>query len=155
MLHPVEGGKIVQAIPPATNGSALNGDFIKLRDAVMCFVIVNILQANAAQATISIEKATDDAVGNIPITTAVPIWSNLDAAASDTLVRRTNAVNYQLDAGIKNKLVIIQIDPAELGAGYDWLRVVVGASNVANIVSAEYHLVGTRYKQATPPSAIV
>jgi hypothetical protein len=154
MFHPVQGAKIVQAIAPQANGSAVNGDYIKFRDAALAFIIIQMAQGNAAQATISIEKATGDGVGNTAITNAVPIWSNLDCAANDTLVKRADAVNYQLDAALKNKMVVFQVDPSSLGEGYGWGRVVVGASNAANIVSAEYMLVGIRYKQETPPSAV-
>ena len=153
MNHLVEGAKLVQAIAPVANGA--NGDYIKLCKAAMCFVIVNMAQGNGAQPAITIEKATGDGAGNVPITVAVPIWANLDCSASDTLVKRTAAVAYTLDAGVHPKQVIFQIDPAELGEGFGWLRVVVAASNAANIVSAEYLLTDTRYKSSTPPSAIV
>jgi len=88
---------------------------------------------------------------------AVPIWANLDCAASDALVRQTDAVSYTTDAELKHKIVVFEIDPATLDLvnGFDCLVVITGASDVANITQAMYYLVDDRYKQATPPSAIV
>ena len=117
---------------------------------------VAITQGNAATIALTIEQASAVAgTGSKAITTTVPIWSNLDTAASDTLVRRTDAVSYTTDAGVKNKMVIFQIDPAQLDVanGFDCITVKTGASNVANLTGARYWL-QSAYQQATPPAAI-
>jgi hypothetical protein len=87
---------------------------------------------------------------------AVPIWSNLDTATSDTLIRRTDAVSYTTDAAVKNKQVIFEIDPAllDLNNGFDCVYVTTGASNAANITAGLFMLTELRYSQETPPSAI-
>ena len=96
--------------------------------------------------------------GSKAITSTVPIASNLDCAASDALVRRTDAVSYTTDAGIKSKQVVfgpIAIGSLDLANGFDCLAVATGASNVANLTQAHYLLVGPRHGLATPASAIV
>ena len=144
---------LIEAITPQA-GAAITGDYISLKNAHRALVMVHINQANAATVAITIEKATDvAATGTTPITTVVPIWANEDCAASDALVAQTAAVSFTTSAAVKHKLVVFQIDPETLGA-FDCITVKTGASNAANITSAVY-LLEPRYKQATPPSAIV
>ena len=148
--------KVVEAMPNATDAAGRTGRYVSLKNATCCYVELAITQGNAATIALSIEQATAVAgTGTKVLATAVPIWSNLDTAATDTLVRRTDAVNITTDAGVKNKIVIFQIDPATLDAvnGFDCVTVKTGASNVANITGARYWI-QNRYQQATPPAAI-
>ena len=148
--------KIVEAITPQA-GAALTGDYVSLKNAHRAFVLVHINQAAANTVAITIEQASAVALtGSKAITVAVPIWANLDCAASDALVRRTDAVAYTTDAGTKHKLVVFEIDPATLDTanGFDCITVKTGASNAANITSAVYVL-DSRYPSASPPSVIV
>lgn len=148
--------KIVQAMSNATDAAGRTGDYVSLKNALCAWVEVAITQGNAATVAISIEQATAVAgTSSKVITNTVPIWSNLDTAASDTLVRRTDAVNLTTDAGVKNKMVIFQIDPAQLDVanGFDCITVKTGASNVANLTGARYWI-QSAYQQATPPAAI-
>lgn len=147
--------KIVEAITPQA-GAAITGDYVSLKNVHKAWVVIHVNQANAATMAISIEQATVVAGSDTKvITNVVPIWSNLDCAASDTLVARTAAVNYTTDAGVKHKIIIFEIDPAllDLANNFDCITVITGASNAANITSAMYYL-AERYQQATPPAAI-
>lgn len=148
--------KIVEAMPNATDAAGRTGDYVSLKNAVMAYVEVAITQGNAATIALTIEQASAVAgTGTKVITETVPIWSNLDTAASDTLVRRTSAVSYTTDAAVKNKIVIFQIDPAtlDIANGFDCITVKTGASNVANLTGARYWI-QSAYQQATPPAAI-
>ena len=148
--------KIVEAIAPAADAAGRTGDYVSLKNVNLAYVVVHITQGNAATVALTIEQATAVAgTGSKAITVSVPIWSNLDTATSDTLVRRTDAVSYTTDAAVKNKIVIFQIDPATLDVanGFDCIVVKTGASNAANITQAMYVL-DERYQQATPPAAI-
>lgn len=148
--------KIVAALNPATDAAGRTGAYVSLKNVNVAFVVVHITQGNAATIALTIEQATAVAgTSSKAITASVPIWSNLDVSASDTLVRRTDAVSYTTDAGVKNKIVVFQIDPAtlDIANGFDCIVVKTGASNVANITQAVY-LLDERYQQATPPTAI-
>ncbi|MBM4087275.1 MAG: hypothetical protein FJ272_20985 [Planctomycetes bacterium] len=148
-----ESFKIVEAITPQA-GAAITGAYISLKNVHRAFIVVHINQANAAQVAITVERATNVAgAGSVAIGTVVPIWANEDCAASDTLVRKTDAVALTTSVDVKRKVIVFQIDPATLGA-YDCITVKTGASNAANITSAMYYLYG-RYQSATPPSAVV
>lgn len=155
-IHLTEEFKIVEAMPNATDAAGRTGDFVSLKNAVMAWVEVAITQGNAATIAISVNQATAVAgTGSKVITEAVPIWSNLDTAATDTLVRRTAAVNQTTDAAVKNKMVVFQIDPAllDVAGGFDCITVITGASHAANITGARYWI-QSAYQQATPPAAI-
>jgi hypothetical protein len=135
--------KMVAALNPATDAAGRTGAYVSLKNVNLAFVVVHITQGNAATIALTIEQATAVAgTSSKAITVSVPIWSNLDVSASDALVRRTDAVSYTTDAGVKN-----------IANGFDCIVVKTGASNVANITQAVY-LLDERYQQATPPTAI-
>jgi hypothetical protein len=149
--------KIVNALAPAADAGGRTGAYVSLKGVKTAFVVFHMTQGNAATIALSINQATSIAGGSAtPITKVVPIWANLDTAASDALVRATDAVNYTTDAGVKLKQVIFQIDPAMLNqaGGFDCIVAITGASNAANITACQYFL-ESRYPQATPPSAVV
>lgn len=153
-----EEAKIVRALAPAADAAGRNGAFVSLKGAHKCYIRAHINQGNAATVALTVQQATTIAgAGAKAITGNMRIWSNLDASANDTLVRRTDATSYTTDAGVADKQVIMEIDPASLdvAGGFDCIRVITGASNVANITEAEYILTPLRYPAATPPSAVV
>jgi hypothetical protein len=152
-----ETRKPVMAFEPQTNGGALTGDYVKCSECDKLEIMVVIQQANAATCALTIEQATTAAGGSTKaITNTVPIWSNLDTAASDTLVRRTDAVSYTTDAGVKNKIVIFQVDPSalDLANGFYWITVKCALSHADNIVGAVYFFDHMRYQADPPPTQI-
>lgn len=153
-----EKTKIVTALAPAADAAGRAAEYVTLKDAPRCYVLVSITQGNAAPVELTIEQAQDVAgTGAKPIDNVVPIWANLDESVSDNLVRQTDAVNFTTDAGLKNKMVLLQIDAASLDTnnGFNCISVATGASDVTNITTATYILTDIRYQQANPPSAIV
>lgn len=149
--------KPVMAFEPQTNGAGITGDYVKVSQCKMLNILVTIQQGNAATCALTVEQATTAAgAGSKAITKVVPIWSNLDTAASDTLVARTDAVSYTTDAGVKNKLVIFQIDPAtlDIANGFGWITIKAATSNAANIVGAIYLFDGLTYQNYSPPTQI-
>ena len=150
--------KWVDGIAPAADAAGRSSAVVSLKNAHKVFILVSINQGNAAPVAITPMQATDVAgTGGKVLTTAVPIWSNLDTSSTDTLVRRTDGVNYTTDAAVKNKQVLFEIDPATLDTanGFRCVYFTTGASNVANITQGALLLSGLRYEQTTPPSAIV
>lgn len=151
----VEKNKLVQAVECKDVAAGVVGDYISLKYARKVTVIVNITQGAANTIAIGVNEATKvDGTGAAAITKVLRVWSNLDCAASDTLVKRADAATYTTDAGVKHKQVVIEIDPALLSVGFDCMAVTLGASGATNLASAQY-VIETRYPQATPPAAIV
>ena len=147
-MNLIEKVKIIEAIAPVVGTSAAAGDYISLKNAGHVTVLVHVTQANAATTAITIEQAkavagTDSKV----ITNAVPIYLVADAATSDAWVRQTDDVDYTTDATLKHKLIAFEIDASslDLANGFDCITVKAGASNVANLISAQYILSDLRY----------
>ena len=150
--------KIVELLAPAADAAGRTSDAISMKNCAKAFVVFHITQGNAATILLTPRMATDVAIGtNKVFTNLLPIWADLDTAASDALVRATDAINYTTDAGVKNKVVVFEVDPSsmDVNGGYDVLYFTTGASNAANITQAMAYLMGLRYEQSLPPSAIV
>ncbi|RUU47414.1 hypothetical protein EOD08_06780 [Mesorhizobium sp. M6A.T.Ca.TU.002.02.2.1] len=149
--------KLIEGIAPAADAAGRSSDIVSLKNAGKAYILIHITQGNAATIALTPMQAQDVAgTGAKVLANAVPIWSNLDTSLTDTLIRRTDAVNYTTDAALKNKQVVFEIDPAllDVANGFDCIYFTTGASNAANITQAEFLLVDLRYQQTTPPTAI-
>jgi hypothetical protein len=149
--------KAVQALPPATDAAGRTGPFISMKNTEAAWIVCNIAQGNASTVQLSVMQATNVAgAGAKPLTGPVPVWANLDTA-DDTLVRQSDALNFKTDDGLKNKIVIFQIDPGicmDVNNGYNSLAIATGPSNAANITSALF-LLDMRYAGANPPTVMI
>ena len=159
MMHLVQGAKIVELLAPQATNANPASDRVDLGLCSVAFFVIHVTKGNAALTSFALEQATTAAGGGNKIfANTVPIWSNLNCTATDTLVRRTNALSYALDnaADGRGQIVVFQIDPARLdiNAGFRYVRFQVAAGDAANIASAMAYLVDHRYQQATPPTAI-
>jgi len=131
--------QIVQAIAPIAGGSQRTGAYISLKNVVKCTIVCNLAMATTDTCAITIEQSTAVAgTGHTAITQTVPIWSNLDCSTSNISTARTAAVSYTTDAVAKNKIVIFEVIPDHLDAGYDVINVIMGASNASNTYTANY-----------------
>ncbi len=148
--------KPIEALTPAADAAGRTGDYISCKNAHKVWVVVHVDQGNAATIALTIEQASAVAgTGTKAITNTVPIWANEDCAASDTLVRQTDAVSFTTSAAVKHKVVVFQIDPATLdnANSFDCITVKTGASNAANITSAAYYVEG-RYPDMSDVTCI-
>jgi len=138
-----EGAFLVDGYAPRVGAAAaVTGDYISLKNADMCWVVFHYYQADANAITFQVNRATKvDGTGAVIITNTVPIWSNLDTATSDTLVRRTDATSYAAGTGATNKVIVFQIDPATLGSTYDVICGYCSAVAAAQYVSMLYVIV--------------
>lgn len=140
MISQLQKLKPVLAIAPATQASGSTGKWLSMKNILKVLVEVVITQGASNTVEITIEQATAVAgTDNTAITEVVPIFSNLDCAASDTLVKRTNAVSYTTDAAVKNKIVVFEIAADKLDVNtYDCINVNLGSSSASNIAAATY-----------------
>lgn len=147
-----QGAKITDALAPATDAAGRTSLYISLKNCHKAYVVFHITQANAATILLTPLQATAIAgTGSKVFANVLPIWVNLDTVAAEALVKATDAVNYTTDAGVKNKIVIFEIDPGKMdvAGGFDCVAVSTGASNVANLTQAMWILVPARYSEAT------
>ena len=154
IVHLPEEFKIVSGTPRVTTNTGVTCDYVSLKNVNMAWIVLQFLQAAGHATVINPMRATAVApVGAVAIAHNAPHWLNDSTAASDTLVRGADGTTVTVGAAISNKLVIIQIDPAQLGDTYDVLGCVITDSTNGDRKSVVYYL-ETRYAQATPPAAI-
>ena len=149
--------KVLELLQPATDAAGRTSPYFSMKGVRRATIIVHITQGNAATIALSLLQATAVAgTGSKAVANAVPVWSNLDTAAGEDLVRRTDAVSYTTDAAVKNKIAVFEIDGEDLdvAGGYDSLAISTGASNVANLTQA-VAILHAKYPQATPPAVKV
>jgi len=146
--------KVIVGLAPQ-HGALLTSDYVSLKTAHKAWVCVVANQGNGAQMVISLEQSPlVSGVGHIPIVSPVPIWLCEDADTSDALVEQTAAISLTLTVGLTKKLVIFEVDPALLTAGYDVLSCVTAASHADNQTCVLF-LLAERYPSYLPPSAII
>lgn len=135
----------------------LTSDIVSLKNFSKAWIKVTMAQGHAAQHTTTLMQSTVVAgTDGKAISNNVPIWSNLDISAADTLTARTAAKTYQLDVALKNKVVWFEIDPAnalDVANDFDCIYVTSAGSNAANILAVDFFLL-PKTKAATLEAAI-
>ena len=104
-------------------------------------------QGNAATITLSPLQAKDvSGTGAKAISTA-KIYANENVAlGSGNFVQATDGVSYTTTAAIAEKIVVFELDPSDafdLVNNYATIAAQTGASNAANITSAELFVYGS------------
>ena len=145
-------------LAPAADAAGRSSSFVSLKNALKAWIVCHVNQGNAATVALTPEQATAVAGTSAKVITATPIWANLDTATiAAPGVKETDAANFTTDAAVKDKIVIFEIVPEQcmdVANGFDCINVTTGASNAANITSAEIYILGA-YQQASPPSPLV
>jgi hypothetical protein len=131
-------------LKPAADAAGRTSAYLSLKFASMAWVKYYITQGNAATIALSLLQAKDvSGTSSKAFSVAVPIWTDLDADTAGTALtrftRQPDASSFTTDAATKTKIVYIQLDPAKLDCnnGFCTIAAVTGASNAANITSAE------------------
>lgn len=152
-----EQTKVVQLINPKTTNGGITSDVVSLKNANKAWIIVELTQAVGHATAVALKQATDVAAGTNKAGPNSRCWLNEDTAASDALVEQTAAATVTVTNDVKNKQVVIEVDPAALdGAnGYDCVYVTVSDSSQATNLASATAIIAMKYQQATPPSAIV
>lgn len=146
---------IMAAVPQLGNALVDTADWIKLTNANGCLITILNYDGGATSPVFTVHEGATGA-GTTALAVAWPIWINLDVATSDTMVRQTDAITYTITCTASTLSMVVQfyIPAAILSAGCDWIQLGSTAGNVASYVCATYQLVGARYQQETPPTAI-
>lgn len=136
----VENLKPVNILTNRVGNGACTSSYVSLKYAHKAWLFVDFTEGGANTVVFTPMKATAVAPTNATaITTAVPIWSNLSTAATDTLVERTAALTYTTETGVATKQIVFEIDPALLGdlAGvpYDCIGLYCNAPNAADYIT--------------------
>ena len=146
-----------QAHEPETEDAILDtSDWISLKNAAGCLITFVHWYAADTAFTLSVHEGATG-TGTTAITAVMPIWVNLNTASTDaavnTMVRQTDAANYEIVTSTTfDQMVQIYVDASILTATYDWIQLGCTAGNAGNYGAAIYQLDRYRYKQVTPPS---
>jgi len=149
-----ENAKIFGALKPATDAAGRTGRYFNAGLAHKIFFVFEIDQGNAATIALDVVQATTSTGTSAKqVATNRRIWTNLDEATNDTYTRQSDAASYTTDAAVKEKLVILEVDPndLDLANGFTWIAARTGASNVANLTSAVTYIV-PQYPGASQPT---
>lgn len=149
-----ENAKVFGALKPATDAAGRTGRYFNMAFAPKAYFVAEIDQGNAATITLDLVQASAAAGTGVKAIPGVRrIWSNLDEATNDTYTRQTDAQTFATDAAVKEKLVIIEINAADLDLanGFTYVALRTGASNVANLTSGLVYLV-PMYPGASQPT---
>ena len=133
--------------------ATITHDAVSLKNCQMAWIIVNLDTIASSGCIITPMRTLAVGSAGVALANVVPIWRNLSNLATDTLVRDTDALAYTTAGNADYKIVVFQIDPANLGGSYDCIYVTTGALAITESVDVIY-LLETRYAQATPPAAI-
>jgi hypothetical protein len=155
IVHLPEQFKIVNGTPIITTNGAVTCDYVSMKHVNMAWIVLTFLQGVSHETVINPRRATAVApTGSVAIAHNAPNWKNADVSLTDTLVRGGDGVTVTLTAGTTTQLVVIQIDPAQMGDTFDVLGCVIDTSGQGgNFVVVNYFL-EMRYGQATPPVVI-
>jgi hypothetical protein len=147
-----EVGKIVNAGPPVDiNGAGLDGVYANMANYGHLTAIVK-LGVTGAATTITVEK---DADGSGAGTAIAFRYRKEDTDSGDTLDALTSVAASGVACSTNNNIFyVIELDAAELGEGYPYVRVRLSDPTVATLADITYVLTGARYQQATPPTAL-
>lgn len=154
-----QGCQIVEGYTPSIGTTAaMVADYISVKNMQKVWCVIMYNQGDATDITWKVERATAVAnTGHAALANTVPVWSNLDCATSDLLVRRTDAVTYASGTGQTHKIIVFEISPDNLGSTYDVIAVSSTTAIAVTSTVAMYYIVEPRYQSAVIniPSYIV
>jgi hypothetical protein len=159
MLSP-ETFPIITGIKPQHGDTWADGsDAICLKNAKGVLIIVQHAGVNNTDYTLHIHEGSTAALaaaGGTTMAATFQIWKNEASAASDTLVRATDAVSVLVNAdAATEQLIVLYVPASNLTSGNNWIALGSSAGHAANFNSVLYILDGERYQQTTPLTAIV
>jgi hypothetical protein len=145
---------VVTLLAPAADAAGRTSAYVSLKNALKVWVVVHINQGNAATILLSLLQATAVAGTASKAGPSVDIWAN-QASELDAFTKQTSGATFTTSAAVKGKIVIFEFKPEALDSNnaFDCIGISTGASNAANITSAQA-IIYTGYQQAAPPSAV-
>ncbi len=130
----------VLALAPVASNAVTESSYVDLTNCNRAIVVCETRKGNAALTSFSLRENGAAVAAQLMANTS-PLWVNLNTA-TQPLTRPANANTYALDNADdgRGQVVVFEIDPARLSDGYTEVRVDLGATNAANIVSVTFLL---------------
>ena len=144
--------------PVVGAGAAFVGDYISVKYAHKVWCVITYNQADANAITFGVNEATAVApTGAVAITALMPIYSNLACGTNDRWVERAHAATYAAGATATTKMIVFEVDPAILSAGFDCIAVRSDTVVAAGQYISYHYLIAPRYAGdvAQTPSYVI
>lgn len=149
-----ENLKLVYAYMGAADALGTSADVVSLENYHRLWIIAIHKGTSDTDLVLNVQECDD----TTPTTAAdmsdtFPIWENTNYSSSDTLTRITDAASYTIDpAAAGSTMVVIEVDPSKLTAGYPCVRVKGTGGHSENTVAVLYAL-DPRYPGDPLPAA--
>ena len=134
-------------LPPAADAAGRIGTYKPLTGAHRIFVVYHLYQGNAATITLSPLQAKDTSGTGAKAISTAKIYANENVAlGSGNFVQQPDGASYTTGATTFEKIVVFELDPSDafdLVNAYATIAAQTGASNAANITSAELFVYGS------------
>lgn len=134
-------------LAPAADAAGRTGTYKNLTGASRIFLVYHINQGNAATVALTPQQAKDTSGTSAKAISTAKIYANEDVSqGSGNFVQQTDAASYTTGAATKEKIVIFELDPADaldVNNSFATIAAQTGASNAANITSAELFVAGS------------
>lgn len=163
-----EDAQVVNLLPAAADAAGRTSSYVSLKYGHKAFIVCGVNQGNAATVQFTPLQATDNLGTNSKaLSNPAPIANIIDtsvATGGDQFTIDAAAANFTTDAGLKNKIVIFEIQPEEVldvagsntnGLAFNHIAIQTGASNAANITSADLIVMPLRDKRLNPQTTYV
>lgn len=164
-----ENAQVVNLLPAAADAAGRTSSYVSLKYGHKAYLVCGVNQGNAATVTFTPLQATDNnGTNSAGLSASAPIANIIDtsvATGGDQFTIATAATSFTTDAGLKNKIVIFEIQPEEvmnvnnLSSGnplpFNHIAIQTGASNAANITSAYLIVIPLRDARLNPPTTYI
>ena len=154
MFNFAENYKIVKCYQGAANAVAC--DIINMEQFIHGAFVVVHTGSSDTDLVLTVTESDDVSASNTStIGTNCDIYVDTDmGTSSDTLAATTAATGYTIDTGTApNQMVVIEVDPAQLSAGYPCVYLADSGGNASNTCTILW-LGVPRYSGGTLPTAI-
>lgn len=147
----------VSLLPNAADAAGRTSGYRSLKHATKAYVIARVNQGNAATVLLSVLQAKDVAGTGSKAINVSPIWLCNDTSVNSDMIAQAAAATFTTDATLKDKVVYFEILPEaamDINNGFTTIALSTGASNAANITSAELVIV-TDQETSQPPDSYI
>lgn len=141
--------------PKSYSGAALADFYVSMKNYTNLTIMILTGAWAAGTAAVTLKQATAIAGTGAKALAFTDYWD--DVTTSGTLVKKA-AVSNTFNLDTANKLYVIEVDARmlDIAGGFDCVTLAVASPGAnADFYAVGYILHGTRYEQATPPSALV
>ena len=138
-MHISQTHKIVLLYQGAAN--AVSCDTVSMKNFHSGAIVVTHTGSADTDLTLTVKEATSVAGASVQtVANNVDIYADTDAGtSSDVLVRQTSAKTYTIDTGVApNQVVVFEIDPDALSAGFDCVSLDDSGGNASNVVNITF-----------------